>query len=88
MSGLAIALIVLASLAVVGLLIILLSKRRSSPSSHFLEEDNGSWHRAFTPLSSHELSIDTRAAIKKEFKGSCLTSSITILLCSHLCVAF
>ena len=74
MSGLAIALIVLASLAVVGLLIILLSKRRSSPSSHFLEEDNGSWHRAFTPLSSHELSIDTRAAIKKEFKGSCLTS--------------
>ncbi|KAJ6732652.1 PROTEIN STRUBBELIG-RECEPTOR FAMILY 5 [Salix koriyanagi] len=68
MSGLAIALIVLASLVIVGLLVILLSKRRSSPSSHFLEEDNGSWHRAFTPLSSHELSIDTRAAIKKEFK--------------------
>ncbi|KAG6767754.1 hypothetical protein POTOM_026640 [Populus tomentosa] len=68
MNGLAIALIVLASLVVVGLLIILLSKRRSSPSSNFLEEDNGSWHRAFTPLSSHELSNDTRAAIKKEFK--------------------
>ncbi|EEF48700.1 strubbelig receptor, putative [Ricinus communis] len=59
MSGLSIALIVLASLVVVALLIILFSTRKSSPSSHFLDEERASQRRAFTPLSSQELSNDS-----------------------------
>jgi hypothetical protein len=73
MSGLAIALIVVASLVVVVLLLLLFSRKRSSPSSNFLDEEKGSRHRAFTPLSSQELSNHTIASIKKEFKGIYLT---------------
>lgn len=69
MSGLAIALIVLASLVVLALLITLLSTtRKSSPSSHFLDEERGS-QRAFTPLASQELSHDLHNAKHKEFRG-------------------
>ncbi|KAI5563588.1 hypothetical protein BDE02_14G001300 [Populus trichocarpa] len=68
MSGLAIALIVVASLVVLVLLLLLFSRKRSSPSSNFLDEEKGSRHRAFTPLSSQELSNHTIASIKKEFK--------------------
>ncbi|XP_021616825.1 protein STRUBBELIG-RECEPTOR FAMILY 5 isoform X2 [Manihot esculenta] len=78
MSGLAIALIVLASLVVLALLITLLSTtRKSSPSSHFLDEERGS-QRAFTPLASQELSHDLHNAKHKEFRESESFDSINI----------
>ncbi|XP_057988900.1 protein STRUBBELIG-RECEPTOR FAMILY 5 isoform X2 [Hevea brasiliensis] len=70
MSGLALALIILASLVVVALLITLLSTRKSSPSSHFLDEERASQHRVFTPLASQELSNDLHNAKHKEFRES------------------
>ncbi|KAJ6676000.1 hypothetical protein OIU85_012088 [Salix viminalis] len=68
MSGLAIALLILASLVVLVLLLLLFSRKRSSPSSNFLDEEKGSRHRTFTPLSSQELSNHRIASTKKESK--------------------
>ncbi|KAG5222681.1 protein STRUBBELIG-RECEPTOR FAMILY [Salix suchowensis] len=68
MSGLAIALLILASLVVLVLLLLLFSRKRSSPSSNFLDEEKGSRHRIFTPLSSQELSNHRIASTKKESK--------------------
>lgn len=73
MSGLAIALLILASLVVLVLLLLLFSRKRSSPSSNFLDEEKGSRHRTFTPLSSQELSNHRIASTKKESKGIYLT---------------
>ncbi|XP_038717431.1 protein STRUBBELIG-RECEPTOR FAMILY 5-like isoform X1 [Tripterygium wilfordii] len=56
-NGLAIALSVVGSLVVLALLITLFSKRKSTVSSHFLDEERASHRRAFTPLSSQELSV-------------------------------
>ncbi|XP_065860833.1 protein STRUBBELIG-RECEPTOR FAMILY 5 [Euphorbia lathyris] len=68
LSGIAIALIVMASLVVLALLIIIISTRRSSPSSHFLDEERASNRRAFTPLTSQELFHEPDATKHKEFK--------------------
>lgn len=53
------------------LVIGLLSRRSSSTSvpSHFLDEERASRSRAFTPLTSQELSHDLRSEIFKDFKG-------------------
>ncbi|KDP25030.1 hypothetical protein JCGZ_22565 [Jatropha curcas] len=68
LSGLSIALIVLASLVVVALLITLLSTRKSSPSSHFLDEERASHHKGFTPLASQELSNDSYPAMQNVYR--------------------
>ncbi|XP_056176540.1 protein STRUBBELIG-RECEPTOR FAMILY 5-like [Syzygium oleosum] len=67
-SGLAVAGIVMGVLVVLAVLIALFSKRSSSPSSHFLDEERASQRRAFTPLSSRELSHDLRAETRKSFR--------------------
>ncbi|KAL3721246.1 hypothetical protein ACJRO7_005973 [Eucalyptus globulus] len=67
-SGLAIAGIVMGVLVVLAVLIALFSKRSSSPSSHFLDEERASQRRAFTPLSSRELTHDLRAETRKSFR--------------------
>ncbi|WCJ37173.1 STRUBBELIG-receptor family 5 [Euphorbia peplus] len=67
LSGIAIALIVLASLVVFAIVIILAATRRSSPSSHFLDEERASNRRSFTPLTSQELFNDSDTTKHKEF---------------------
>lgn len=66
----AIAGIAMGVLVVIGILITLFSRRKSSPSSNFLDEERISQRRSFTPLASQELSQDLRADISKSFKGS------------------
>jgi hypothetical protein len=65
----AIAGIAMGVLVVIGVLITLFSRRKSSPSSNFLDEEMISQRRSFTPLASQELSQDLRADITKGFKG-------------------
>ncbi|XP_011072790.1 protein STRUBBELIG-RECEPTOR FAMILY 5 [Sesamum indicum] len=70
-SGLSVAAIVgivLGVLVVLGLLIALFSKRRSPPSSHFLEEDRLSQRRPFAPLSSGQLSNDLDAESRADLR--------------------
>uniref|UniRef100_A0A2N9J063 Protein kinase domain-containing protein n=1 Tax=Fagus sylvatica TaxID=28930 RepID=A0A2N9J063_FAGSY len=67
-SGAAIAGIALGVLAAIGVLIALFSRRKSSPSSHFLEEETSSQTRSFTPLASRELSKDMPADISPDFE--------------------
>ncbi|XP_009616311.1 protein STRUBBELIG-RECEPTOR FAMILY 5 isoform X2 [Nicotiana tomentosiformis] len=72
-SGLGIAAIIgiiLGVLLLLILIIVLFSKKRSSPSSHFLEEDRFSQRQRFTPLSSQELSSDTRGNMREDFRDS------------------
>ncbi|XP_050223301.1 protein STRUBBELIG-RECEPTOR FAMILY 5 isoform X2 [Mercurialis annua] len=78
MSGLSIGLIVLASVVVVVLLITLFSTRKSTPPSHFLDEERASHRRAFTPLASQELTNDYHGAMRKEFRESESFDSIKI----------
>ncbi|KAG5601854.1 hypothetical protein H5410_033224 [Solanum commersonii] len=67
----AIAGILLGVLLLLGVIIALLSRRkRSSPSSHFLEEDKFSRRQPFTPLASQELSSSERANMQEEFRGN------------------
>lgn len=66
----AIAGIALGVLVAIGVLIALFSRRKSSPSSNFLDEERLSQRRSFTPLASQELSQDLRADMSKGFKGS------------------
>ncbi|XP_059459225.1 protein STRUBBELIG-RECEPTOR FAMILY 5-like [Corylus avellana] len=66
--GVAIAGIAMGVLVVIGILITLFSRRKSSPSSNFLDEERISQRRSFTPLASQELSQDLRADISKSFK--------------------
>ncbi|KAK7832291.1 protein strubbelig-receptor family 5 [Quercus suber] len=61
-SGAAIVGIALGVLAAIGALIALFSKRKSSPSSHFLDEERSCQSRSFTPLASQELSKDLPTA--------------------------
>ncbi|XP_048140135.1 protein STRUBBELIG-RECEPTOR FAMILY 5-like [Rhodamnia argentea] len=68
-SGLTIAGIVMGVLVVLAVLVALFSKRSSSASSHFLDEERASQRRAFTPLSSRELSHDLRAEMHKSFRA-------------------
>ncbi|KAF3959797.1 hypothetical protein CMV_015426 [Castanea mollissima] len=69
MSGASIARIALGVLAAIGVLIALFSRRKSSPSSHFLDEEISSQSRSFTPLASQELSKDLPTDISNDFKG-------------------
>ena len=69
MSGAAIVGIALGVLEAVGALIALFSRRKSSPSSHFLDEERSSQSRSFTPLASQELSKDLPTNISNDFKG-------------------
>uniref|UniRef100_A0A7N2LPQ7 Uncharacterized protein n=1 Tax=Quercus lobata TaxID=97700 RepID=A0A7N2LPQ7_QUELO len=69
MSGAAIVGIALGVLAAIGALIALFSRRKSSPSSHFLDEERSSQSRSFTPLASQELSKDLPTDISNDFKG-------------------
>ncbi|XP_049411925.1 protein STRUBBELIG-RECEPTOR FAMILY 5 isoform X1 [Solanum stenotomum] len=67
----AIAGILLGVLLLLGVIIALLSRRkRSSPSSHFLEEDKFSRRQPFTPLASQELSSSVRANMQEEFRAA------------------
>ncbi|CAN4100015.1 unnamed protein product [Withania somnifera] len=67
----AIAGILLGVLLVLGVIIALLSRRkRSPPSSHFLEEDKFSRRQDFSPLSSHELSSGVRVNMQEDFRDS------------------
>lgn len=73
LSGAAIAGIVLGVLLALVLVIALFTRRRSStPPSHFIDEDRVSQRRPFTPLSSQELSNDSRSEILKDFRGNSL----------------
>lgn len=74
----AIAAIALGILALIGFLIALLSRRKSSPSSHFLDEERLSQHRSFTPLASQELPQDLHPNISKDFTGSFLRPAICV----------
>lgn len=70
-NGIAIAIGIIGALVVIALLITLFAKRKSSPSLHFLDdEERNSERRTFTPLASQELSNDLHAEISKDFKGS------------------
>lgn len=72
MSSIAIGAAVLGGLAIVAVLIALLTRKKSSPSSHFLDEERASQRRAFTPLASQELSHDLRtdsSDYKADFSG-------------------
>lgn len=64
-----IAIAVLLALAIIAIVIALFSRRRSSPSSHFLDEERASQRRAFTPLASQELTNDMAPESIKPFKG-------------------
>ncbi|KAF9668413.1 hypothetical protein SADUNF_Sadunf14G0000900 [Salix dunnii] len=75
MSGLAVALLILASLVVLVLPLLLFSRKRSSPSSNFVDEEKGSRHRTFTPLSSQELSSHRIASTKESKETESLSSS-------------
>ncbi|KAL4600330.1 hypothetical protein ACB092_11G190900 [Castanea dentata] len=75
MSGASIAGIALGVLAAIGVLIALFSRRISSPSSHFLDEERSSQSRSFTPLASQELSKDLPTDISNDFKGHRLVDS-------------
>ncbi|KAL0341731.1 UNVERIFIED_CONTAM: protein STRUBBELIG-RECEPTOR FAMILY 5 [Sesamum calycinum] len=68
LSAAAIVGIVLGVLVVLGLIIALLSKRRSPPSSHFLEEDRLNQRRPFAPLSSGQLSNDLDAESRADLR--------------------
>ncbi|KAK2965453.1 hypothetical protein RJ640_008247 [Escallonia rubra] len=68
LGGAAIAGIVLGVLVVLGMIIALLARKRSSPPSHYLEEDRLSQRRPFTPLASQELSNDRRSEMHKDFR--------------------
>nr|POE53922.1 protein strubbelig-receptor family 5 [Quercus suber] len=74
-SGAAIVGIALGVLAAIGALIALFSKRKSSPSSHFLDEERSCQSRSFTPLASQELSKDLPTGISNDFKGNFLYSA-------------
>ncbi|MCD7470975.1 hypothetical protein HAX54_011232 [Datura stramonium] len=75
MSGLAIAGILLGVLLLLGVIIALFSRRkRSSPSSHFHEEDKFGQHQPLTPLSSQELSSGVRANMHEDFRDSSSTT--------------
>ncbi|KAJ7952087.1 putative Strubbelig receptor [Quillaja saponaria] len=67
-SGIAIAGIALGVLAVIVILIAFFSRRSSSPSSHFLDEERFSQNRSFTPLTSQELSKDLHDDIPRGYK--------------------
>ncbi|KAK4587615.1 hypothetical protein RGQ29_018860 [Quercus rubra] len=69
LSGAAIAGIALGALAAIGVLIALFSRRKSSPSSHFLDEERSNQSRSFTPLASQELSKNLPTDISNDFKG-------------------
>ena len=69
MSGAAIVGIALGVLAAIRALIALFSRRKSSSSSHFLDEERSSQSRSFTPLASQELSEDLPTDISNDFKG-------------------
>ncbi|WMV34930.1 hypothetical protein MTR67_028315, partial [Solanum verrucosum] len=72
----AIAGILLGVLLLLGVIIALLSRRkRSSPSSHFLEEDKFSQRQPFTPLASQELSSSVRANMQEEFRETMSSDS-------------
>ncbi|CAN4098046.1 unnamed protein product [Withania somnifera] len=74
--GTAIAGILLGVLLLLGVIIALLSRRkRSPPSSHFLEEDKFSWRQDFTPHSSQESSSGVRANMQEDFRASYFRAS-------------
>lgn len=75
LGGVAIAGIILGVLVALGMIIALISRRSSSPPSHFLEEDKHSQCRPFTPLASQELSNDMRAEMHSNFRGNLLSPS-------------
>ncbi|KAK4375330.1 hypothetical protein RND71_006007 [Anisodus tanguticus] len=67
----AIAGIVLGVLVLLGVIIALFSRKRSSsPSSHFLEEDKFGQRQPFTPLSPEELSSGAHANKHEDFRDS------------------
>ncbi|KAM7476188.1 hypothetical protein LguiB_023431 [Lonicera macranthoides] len=77
LGGAAIAGIVLAVLVVIGVIVAIFSRRRSSPPSHFLEEDRLSQRRPFTPLASHELSNELHAESPKDSRELKSSDSFT-----------
>ncbi|KAK4427506.1 protein STRUBBELIG-RECEPTOR FAMILY 5 [Sesamum alatum] len=92
LSGAAIVGIVFGVLIVLGLIIALLSRRRSSPSSHFLEDDRLNQRMPFTPLSSGQLSdLDAeshtdlregkspKSSSSFQVKSVCTSSSIRLM---------
>ncbi|KAI4330219.1 hypothetical protein MLD38_028520 [Melastoma candidum] len=68
LSAVAITIIILSVLVALALVITLFTKKSSSPSSHFLDEERASQRRQFTPLSSQELTHDMMPAPRKSFK--------------------
>ncbi|KAK3015908.1 hypothetical protein RJ639_007644 [Escallonia herrerae] len=78
LGGAAIAGIVLGVLVALGMIIALLARKRSSPPSHYLEEDRLSQRRPFTPLASQELSNDRRTEMHKDFREKSFDSSSSI----------
>ncbi|KAF8400122.1 hypothetical protein HHK36_013418 [Tetracentron sinense] len=78
LSGAAIAGIVI-SVLVALVIIIALFSRKSSSTSHYLDEEKLSQRRPFTPLVSHELSNDIRSDICKDFKDAILATELKSL---------
>lgn len=69
MNGIIIGAAILGALAMLAIAIGLFSKRkRSSPSSHFLDEERAAERRQFAPLASQELTNDMRSE-RKDYKG-------------------
>ncbi|KAK3009842.1 hypothetical protein RJ639_010482 [Escallonia herrerae] len=80
LGGAAIAGIVLGVLVALGMIIALLTRKRSSPASHYLEEDRLSQRRPFTPLASQELSSDRRTEMHKDFRAMMQWRQVVVIM--------
>ncbi|KAH7550551.1 hypothetical protein JRO89_XS13G0214900 [Xanthoceras sorbifolium] len=78
-NGIIIGASVLGALAVIAIVIGIFSKRRrSSPSSNFLDEERSCERREFTPLASQELSKDLRSERKDYKESNSLNSNASV----------
>ncbi|KAK7381475.1 hypothetical protein VNO80_00018 [Phaseolus coccineus] len=68
-SGVAIAGLIFGVLAVIIIVLAVCKRKSPKPSSQFMDEERRSHHTSRTPLASQELSKDSGANVKKEFKG-------------------
>ncbi|CAH9130100.1 unnamed protein product [Cuscuta epithymum] len=81
LSGMAVAGIIMGVLLLISIIIALISKRSSSTSIHYFEDDKLSQQRPISPLASQELSIDMFPDMHKGFReirssGSSSTISV------------
>lgn len=67
-------------LAIVAALIALFTRKKSSPSSHFLDEERASQRKASTPFASQELSNDLRT-YRSDYKDVLVIWQVIFHLC-------